>query len=113
MPRAKEWTNAEIERLKRLYPSNMVFEEIVDMFPERTANAIRLKASRMGLRRPLTASNIYPAKSLMVVEEGKNGPKGYIFRCSECNNWIQVDPGSVENKHPVICEKCGAICYFG
>ena len=53
MVKVKEWTDEEVERLKELYTSNKTFEEIAERFPLRTDNAIRLKASRLGLKRPI------------------------------------------------------------
>jgi hypothetical protein len=112
MPRAKEWSDNEIERLKKLYPSKRDFDEVLDAFPERTINAIRVKASRLGLRRPLPPGNIHPADSLMVTRDKRNGEKGYLFRCGNCNTWIKVGEERVEKMQPVICEKCGTLCYF-
>jgi len=52
--RKDEWTTQETQLLRDLYPStNYILEEIRKKLPNRTPNAIRLKASRLGLRRPI------------------------------------------------------------
>ena len=46
------WTKEEETRLKELYLDNTVlFSEIEAEFPHRTPNALRLKTSRLGLKR--------------------------------------------------------------
>ena len=58
----REWSDEEVSRLVRLYTSNMPFDEIVLEFPSRTSNAIRLKASRMKLKRPTLPMNLIRAE---------------------------------------------------
>ena len=42
--------------LRFMYLAGTSFDEIGEAFPERSPNAIRLKASRLGLKRPSTVS---------------------------------------------------------
>jgi hypothetical protein len=54
-PRENDWSQEELKKLGELYPCNdKTIEEIVSQLPGRTQNAIRLKASRLGLNRPFT-----------------------------------------------------------
>ena len=111
MPRPAEWTENEIERLKWLYPSDRPFEEIVEAFPERTSNAIRIKASRLGLRRPTIPSS-FGSSTILLCSEGNEVSKGYLFRCGECSNWIQVNGEDDAKGDVIVCGNCGAKCYF-
>jgi DNA-directed RNA polymerase subunit RPC12/RpoP len=112
MPQIKKWSNEELENLKNLYTSENNFEEILNAIPKRSVNAIRIKASRMGLRRPLPTIELHSIKSLIVTSDRKQGSQGYIFRCNECNKWIQVENEKIENNKPIVCKNCGAVCYF-
>jgi hypothetical protein len=50
----KGWTANEEEKLERLYPDpHITFEEITKALPGRSPNAIRLRANRLGLKRPV------------------------------------------------------------
>lgn len=54
MGKIKEWTAEERQKLRDLYRDHrLTIEEICAKFPDRTDNAIRLKASRLGIHRPL------------------------------------------------------------
>jgi hypothetical protein len=54
-PRENDWSQEELKKLKELYPRpDKTIEEIDSQLPGRTKNAIRLKASRLGLIRPFT-----------------------------------------------------------
>jgi len=59
----RRWTNNEISTLKQMYIADTAFEEIRDAFPARTINAIRQKASRLGLRRPVIKSSLFDSQS--------------------------------------------------
>ena len=49
-----EWTPQDIKKLEELYVQpNLIFEEIMKEFPNRTEQAVRSKASRMKIRRPI------------------------------------------------------------
>jgi len=50
--KSDEWTDDEVEKLKELYNDpKKTIEEINEELPNRTINAIRLKASREGITR--------------------------------------------------------------
>ena len=107
-----EWTEAEIQRLKLLYPSEKLFDEVVEAFPARTSNAIRIKASRLGLRRPTPASDVR-SRGILLISEGNGGHSNYLLRCSDCGSWIKVngDDGKEESSI-AVCDKCGSICFL-
>jgi hypothetical protein len=70
------WTNNEIETLKTLFPSNLPLEEIQKHFPKRSINAIKHKASALGLKRPpLIGENRVPTKEYL---ELTDIDKGYL-----------------------------------
>jgi len=60
-----KWTNEEIKLLEELYSSELTIEEIAEYFPGRSINAIRLKASRMGFKRPVTLLTIQYSNGLL------------------------------------------------
>ena len=97
----RRWTREEIERLKALYASDIPFEEIVKAFPGRSPNAIRLKASRLGLRR------LHPpaeARSL-IVQEGD--VERLLVKCGVCGHWMEVEDA---DRGFILCERCGSPC---
>jgi len=50
----KIWTDEEVTFLQEVYPStDYSFNEIIQSLPKRTDNAVRFKARRLGLRRPI------------------------------------------------------------
>jgi hypothetical protein len=107
MARVKEWSDEEVNRLAELYTSNKTFDEVMLEFPSRTSNAVRLKASRLGLRRPnilldFTQSNRFKFQSL---EDESN--TGYLLKCEECGSWIQVDNVRKGIFRTVRCLNCG------
>jgi translation initiation factor 2 beta subunit (eIF-2beta)/eIF-5 len=105
MVKIKEWSDEEVERLRRLYISNKIFDEIAEKFPSRTGNAIRLKASRLGIRRPIIG-NIVHVKNidkLVFFEEFTD----YLTKCKECGSWMQVDENMQKKPNTLACEKCG------
>ncbi len=108
MPKVREWTEGEIDRLKLLYPSDRSFEEIVDEFPRRSPNAVRLKASRLGLRRPTFPPKMYEAETVIRCSEVNGGNRGYILRCSGCGSWVQVVGDVDEKETSVTCDRCGS-----
>ena len=108
MVKIKEWTDEEVERLRELYTSNRTFEEIVEKFPMRTENAIRLKASRLGIKRPFIG-DIIQVKPLALRSRGAGGASGYLMKCRECGSWIQVDEDSHRSSTLLSCGKCGSL----
>lgn len=111
MPRPAKWTEDETRKLMRLYPSEICFEEIVDAFPNRTPNAVRLKASRLGLKRPTLPASLLQSSTVLSCSEGNGDSIGYLFRCGECSSWMQLR-GDDEVKSVIVCGNCGAKCYF-
>jgi hypothetical protein len=73
--RDDEWSQEEIRKLGEFYPRpDKTIEEIASQLPGRTQNAIRLKASRLGLIRPFTLhwtpnSTLCPYFSMPLKEE--------------------------------------------
>ena len=112
MPAIKKWSPQELKKLETLYSNELSFEDVLTAFPERTENAIRIKASRMGLRRPLPTIELHQLKNVIVTRDTKLGSSGYMFRCNNCNKWIQVENETVENNKPIVCKNCGTVCYF-
>jgi len=106
MVKIQEWTDEEVERLRELYTSNRTFDEIVDKFPLRTENAIRLKASRLGIKRPYIG-DVIQVKPLMFKSGNRKGSQGYLFKCNECGSWMQVDQRSQNSASVFSCGKCG------
>lgn len=50
----EKWAQDELELLKDLYPdSHFSIDEIDELLPKRTKNAIRNKASKLGIKRPI------------------------------------------------------------
>lgn len=46
------WTDTEIKKLRKMYANtDFTIDEILKEFPNRTMNAVRLKASRIGIER--------------------------------------------------------------
>ena len=103
MPRNDVWTEEEKGRLKSLYSCETEFEEIVVALPGRTLNAIRMKASRLGLRRPIVLELPSQPSMLLCIESGRSN--GYVLSCSDCGNWIHL-----KGSGPMICSECGATC---
>ena len=106
MVKVKEWTDEEVERLRELYTSNKTFDEIVDKFPLRTENAIRLKASRLGIKRPLIG-DVIQVKPLTFKSINSRDSQGYLLKCKECGSWIQVDQRTQNSSSVLSCGKCG------
>jgi hypothetical protein len=109
MARIKEWSDEEVERLEKLYTSNMPFDEVVVHFPKRTSNAIRLKASRLGLRRPTIPTSLIQTKKVMFHSVEDDGSKGYLIKCNECGGWIQVESFQDSKTFTICCPDCESI----
>jgi len=100
----KEWTDEEVRKLRELYSSNLPFEEVARNFPGRTKNAIRLKASRLGIRRPYAAQVVQVNPIKVKVDQNE---VGLLVKC-DCGSWIRLEedsPGSLV----VSCKKCGSL----
>jgi hypothetical protein len=106
MVKIKEWSDEEVERLRKLYTSNRTFDEIAEKFPLRTGNAIRLKASRLGIKRPII-DNVIHVKPFVYNLGDIERSIGSFMKCKECGTWIQVGENSLIKTNPLNCEKCG------
>lgn len=112
MSRSNDWTDEETERLRRLYSSERSFDEIISLFPNRTTNAIRMKASRLGLKRPFIGSSSNRSTSLLLCVEGNGRSNGYLVRCGACGGWIQVKGKKESSNVPIKCGECGSTSYL-
>jgi DNA-directed RNA polymerase subunit RPC12/RpoP len=100
------WSKEEVGKLKLLYLSVRPFEDIIDTFPMRTANAIRQKASRLGLRRPIVSHSLLESQTVLRCTDGNGGDEEYLFKCGSCGSWIHVNlMDDVENR-TIVCSKC-------
>ena len=97
----RRWTREEVERLKILYASDKPFEEIVKAFPGRSPNAIRLKASRLGLKRMRPPAEASP----LIVKGGET--KRLLVKCGVCGHWMEVEDA---DRGFILCERCGSPC---
>jgi DNA-directed RNA polymerase subunit RPC12/RpoP len=112
MSRSRPWTEEEEKRLRLLYPSGRAFEEVARAFPRRSVNAVRQKASRLGLSRPTIARSILDTQGFLRCSNGDGGEEEYLFKCVECGNWIHVNlPDDAEDR-TIVCSKCKAVCRF-
>ena len=109
MVRAREWSEEELEKLERLYTSNMPFDEVLLEFPDRTSNAIRLKASRMGFRRPTILGELIQTKRVKFQSLDNKFSKGYLINCNECGAWIQVDVFNDSLIQTISCPECNSL----
>jgi hypothetical protein len=109
LARVREWSDEEVNRLTNMYTSNKPFDEIVLEFPSRTSNAIRLKASRMGLKRPTLPVNLIHAERVRFHSLNGDGAMGYLIKCSECGSWIQAERIGEGICQTICCGECGAL----
>jgi hypothetical protein len=105
MVKNREWSDEEIMRLRKLYPSNKTFDEIVEYFPHRTENAIRLKASRLNIRRPYIG--VTRLKSIKIKINNGRDSTNYLIKCKECGSWMQINEKSQSELNFSSCKKCG------
>jgi len=102
MSRKDGWTDEEKDKLKKLYSTETQFEEIMCSFPTRSSNAIRMKASRMGLRRPIIPE-IPNQPTMLICVEGNGRSNGYVMRCGDCGNWVHL-----KESRNGVCGICGS-----
>ena len=106
MSRRSLWTVEETEKLRLLYISGTSFEEIEDEFPARSSNAIRQKASRLGLRRHATLASINSFQNVLRISDGNGGAEDLIFRCGGCGNWIHANLNGGADDRTIVCRQC-------
>jgi hypothetical protein len=109
MARVREWSDEEVGRLTELYTSNRSFEDILLEFPFRSSNAVRLKASRMGLRRPTLPVDLIHAEKVRFQSIDEDGAMGYLIKCKECGQWIQAERIGGGVCQTIRCGECGAL----
>ncbi|MCW4050159.1 MAG: hypothetical protein NWE89_10550 [Candidatus Bathyarchaeota archaeon] len=109
MARVREWTDEEVHRLTELYTSNKTFDEIILEFPSRSSNAIRLKASRLGLKRPNLLLSLIQTKKVRFQSNGIDAAKGFLIKCNDCGSWIQTDDLNLGAYQIIRCSECGSI----
>jgi hypothetical protein len=106
------WTDEEMDMLRVLYISGRSFDEINAAFPERSANAIRQKASRLGVKRPVVSNSLCESKSVLRCSNGKGGDDVFLFKCGDCGNWIHVDTSDQHENQTVVCSQCKSVCRY-
>lgn len=106
MSKQRLWTEEETKKLERLYTSESTFDEIVNALPKRTANAIRLKASRLGLRRPIVSSSLCKSQTVLRCSNGNEESEEYLFKCDGCGNWIHVSLNDEDEDLVIVCQRC-------
>ena len=106
------WTDEEMDMLRVLYISRRGFDEIDTAFPERSANAIRQKASRLGVKRPVVSHSLCESKSVLRCSDGNGGDDAFLFKCGDCGNWIHVDSPDQHENQAVVCPQCKAVSRY-
>lgn len=82
MGKINKWTIKEIEYLKRAYPTALSMEDIIENLPGRTEYSIRLKASRLKLKRPFNNDST-------VFEKVRCYGKDFEDQCVDtCPDWF-------------------------
>jgi hypothetical protein len=97
--------------LRFMYISGTSFDEIGKALFKRSPNAIRLKASRLGLKRPSVSSSILEYPNVLKFSDG-NGDSGFFFRCIGCGSWIHTQIDEDEEVRTVECRECKTICRY-
>jgi DNA-directed RNA polymerase subunit RPC12/RpoP len=108
----KQWTEEEVAQLRRLYLSETAFEDIQAHFPRRSKDAIRQKASRLGLKRPILSHSLIDSRSVLKGFNGYGGKEEYLFKCSECGSWIPMNMDDDTNDKMIVCKQCSSVCTF-
>ena len=106
MSRQSLWTEEETKRLRLLYLSGTSFEEIEEEFSTRSSNAIRLKASRLGLRRPNMLASVNSSQNTLRISDGNGGIEDLLFKCGGCGSWIHANLNGEADDRTIICSRC-------
>jgi hypothetical protein len=101
------WSKEEIKKLNSIYTSDKTFDEILIEFPDRTSNAIRLKASRLGLRRPTISTSMIQSDNILKCNV-KEDSYGILLKCHECGSWIQIIDIQDDTANTVSCQECNS-----
>ena len=105
------WTESEKQKLRFMYISSSPFEDIEKALPERSANAIRLKASRLGLKRPTDSTSSIEQSNVLHFSD-RNGESELFFRCVGCGNWIKGHIRNDEKASTFVCTECKSVCRY-
>lgn len=100
------WSEEEIRKLRILYISGASFDEIEKELPTRSSNAIRQKASRLGIRRPAAFDTASSSQNVLRISNGNGDVDDYIFRCGGCGNWIHANLNGKGEDRTIICSQC-------
>jgi DNA-directed RNA polymerase subunit RPC12/RpoP len=112
MYKERWWSEDEVVKLRFLYVSGRPFEEIKDALPRRTSNAIRQKASRLGLRRPVESNSLCDSQMVLRCSDGNGDGDDYLFKCSLCGHWIRVDFSEEAEDRVIVCPRCQSTCRY-
>ncbi|MDP6458977.1 MAG: hypothetical protein QGF78_06605 [Candidatus Bathyarchaeota archaeon] len=105
------WSEVEERMLRFMYLAGTSFDEIGQEFPERSSNAIRLKASRLGLKRPPGSSYVLASPNVLRFSDG-NGDTGFFFKCVNCGSWMHAQIGDDTENQTVECSECSTVCRY-
>jgi DNA-directed RNA polymerase subunit RPC12/RpoP len=108
----RQWTEKEVTQLRHLYLSEAAFDEIKVHFPKRSKDAIRQKASRLGLKRPILSHSLIDSRLVLKCSNGDGGKEEYLFKCSECGSWIHTSMDDDTNERMIVCKQCSSVCKF-
>jgi hypothetical protein len=111
MSRQSLWTEEETKRLRFLYISGTSFEEIEEEFSTRSSNAIRLKASRLGLKRPIMLASVNSSQNTLRIS-GNGGMEDLLFKCGGCGSWIHANLNGEADDRTIICSRCQTILRY-
>ena len=108
----RQWTEEEVAQLRHLYMSETAFEEIKVHFPKRSKDAIRQKASRLGLKRPILSHSLIDSRPVLKGTNGNGGEEEYLFKCSECGSWNHMSMDDDTYERMIVCKQCSSVCKF-
>jgi hypothetical protein len=105
------WSDEEEVKLRTLYISARSFEEIDKEFPDRSPNAIRIKASRLGLRRPEVSVSNNETPNMLKLSNGDDSEENF-FKCSGCGGWIHYEMDDEDDVNTIVCPQCKSVCRY-
>jgi hypothetical protein len=106
------WTEDETKKLRFLYISGTSFDEIENEFPARSSNAIRQKASRLGLRRPPMFASMSSFQNVLRISDGVGGLEDFLFKCGECGSWIHANLNGETDNRTIVCRQCQTVLRY-
>ncbi|HUS78577.1 MAG TPA: GcrA family cell cycle regulator [Patescibacteria group bacterium] len=105
------WSEDEVVKLETLYKSGMSMDEIENALPHRSRNAIRQKASRLGLKRPISIRSVSSSQTVIRCSSSEEGEE-YLFKCGECGGWIYVSLEEGSPDRTIECPQCRAVSRY-